>query len=184
MSKFNEERSRTASLMRRLRHVVDSYEDPNTRAGAAGESGADVVVVTDGRRIGIQVTDLDTGSKPGKSRAAESKAALAAQAKDSTYFIWAENDASKLVEAITRSVERKSRMSFSGFDEFWLLICAGVPTLGAIGATFTMTPWLLPAKLDAATLPTLERSKYTRAFVHAVLGVEEQALFEWRQGQP
>lgn len=182
MSKFDQEQARAARLMQRLGQAVDSYEDPNTGAGAAGESGADVVAVISARRFGLQVTDLDTGGKPGKLRAAESKAARAAQAKESTYFVSAENDTSKLVEAIARSIERKSRMSFSGIDEFWLLICAGVPTTGAIGATFAMTPWLTPATLDATSLSKLESSKYTRAFVHAVLGVEEQVLFEWRRG--
>jgi hypothetical protein len=45
-----------------------------------------------------------------------------------------------------------------------------------------MTPWLTAARLNAATQQLLAASKYTRAFIHAVLGVEEQTLYEWRRG--
>ncbi len=72
-------------------------------------------------------------------------------------------------------------MSFAGFDEFWLLMCAGVPEWGAIGATSIMTPWLSTDALDAATLQSLAASKYTRAFIHAVFGVEEKALYQWHR---
>jgi hypothetical protein len=181
---FDEEKARVALLMRRLGQPVDSdsYKNPNTARGAAGESGADVVVVSNGRRVGVQVTDLDTGARPGKARAEESKLARDAQAQASTYFVWGQNDQTKLVDAIARSVARKARMSFSGFDEFWLLICTGVPTSGAIGSTFAMTSWIEVSALDAATLPDLESSKYTRAFIHSILGAEHQTLFEWRHG--
>lgn len=181
-SKFEMERAKVVLLMRRLGRTIGAYEDPNSARGADGESGADVVAITSDRRVGVQVTDLDTGNRPGKSRATESKLARDAQAKGRTYLMWGQNDPSKLVEAIARSVERKSRMSFSGFDEFWLLVCTGVPTSGAVGSTFAMTPWIEVSALDAATLPSLESSKYTRTFLHAILGAEEQALFEWRRG--
>jgi hypothetical protein len=29
---------------------------------------------------------------------------------------------------------------------------------------------------------SLEKSKYTQAFIHVVCGVEEQALYEWQRG--
>jgi hypothetical protein len=44
-----------------------------------------------------------------------------------------------------------------------------------------MMPWSDVADLDNATLSNLESSKYTRAFIHAVLGVEEQALYQWNR---
>jgi len=61
-------------------------------------------------------------------------------------------------------------------------MCAGVPELGAVGATLIMTPWLSPALLDAETQTNLTASKYTRVFLHAILGVEEKALYEWCRG--
>ena len=78
-SKFEMEKGRVALLMRRLEQAVDGYEDPNHDRGSVGESGADVVVVSNGRRIGVQVTDLDTGSTPGQARAAEAKLARYAE---------------------------------------------------------------------------------------------------------
>ncbi len=116
-SKFETEKAKVALLMRRLGQTVDPYENPNTDRGAAGESGADVIAISSGRRIGVQVTDLDTGGQPGKSRAAESKLARDAQANGSTYFMWVQNDPSKLGDAIARSVERKS-LTFEPLAKF------------------------------------------------------------------
>jgi hypothetical protein len=73
-------------------------------------------------------------------------------------------------------------MSFSGFDDFWLLVCCGVPQFGAIASTFVMTPWIDLGALDAATLQDLSTSKYSKAYIHVVLGVEEHALYEWQRG--
>ncbi len=181
-AKFETERTKVTTLFGRLGQAVDRYEDPNGTRGAAGESGADVVAVSGGHRVGVQVTDLDTGKTPGSARAAESKLAHEAAMQGGTYFTWAQNDPCKVFDAIVHSVSRKAKMSFSGFDEFWLLICCGVPTLGAIGSTFVMTPWIEAGTLDAATLPVLEKSKYTQAFIHTILGVEDEALFQWRRG--
>ncbi|HEY2107130.1 MAG TPA: hypothetical protein VGH29_15130, partial [Candidatus Binataceae bacterium] len=68
-----------------------------------------------------------------------------------------------------------------GFDEFWLLVRCGVSTFGAVASTFIMTEWITVGDLDNATLSILANSKYTRAFIHAVLGVEEKALYQWNR---
>jgi hypothetical protein len=149
---------------------------------AREESGADVVALVEGRRVGIQVTDLDTGDLPVKARASEAKLARDAERRGGTYATWPQNRPDRMIAAIAHSISRKSRMSFAGFDDFWLLVCCGVPEVGAIASTFLPTPWLDAARLDAATAQSLSASKYTRAFVHAVLGLEEQALYQWRRG--
>ena len=99
-SKFEAEKAKVTILTRRLGHAVERYEDPNGTRGAAGESGADVVAVINDHRIGIQVTDLDTGKKPGKARAAESKLADAATLQGGTYFTWAQNDPGKVLSTL------------------------------------------------------------------------------------
>jgi hypothetical protein len=166
--------------MERLGIVPDAYFDPNTTR--AGETGADVIAIIDRRRIGIQVTDIDTGEVPGKARREETGLASDATARGSTYGTWAQNDPGKILGSIVRSLTRKARMSFAGFDEFWLLMCAGVPEWGAIGATSIMTLWVTTDALDAATLERLGASKYTRAFIHALLRGRGKALYKWHGG--
>lgn len=177
MPSFEKEKGRVVLLMRRLGPTPDGYRVPNTTA--ASETGADVIALIDGRRIGIQVTDLDTGEAAGAARAAEARLSRDAVKRDTTYGTWAQNDPDKIMDAIVRSVARKALMSFAGFDEFWLLICAGVPELGGIGATSIMTPWLIIDALDAAISRSLAASKYTRAFIHVILGPEQNALYQW-----
>jgi hypothetical protein len=64
-SKFEQERSQVVLLMRRLGLAPAEYQDPQTGRHARDETGADVVALIEGRRVGIQVTDLDTGDLPG-----------------------------------------------------------------------------------------------------------------------
>jgi hypothetical protein len=62
VARYERERALVELLMRRLGLRPESYIDPNERAGV--ETGADVIAVVGGRRIGIQVTELDTGDIP------------------------------------------------------------------------------------------------------------------------
>jgi len=119
-TKFDTEKARAALLLERLGITPEAYHDPNS--GGAQESGADVVAVIDGRRIGIQVTDIDTGAVRGQARAAERRLAREAEAADTTYGTWAQNDLAVIVASIAHTIQRKARMSFAGFDEFWLLM--------------------------------------------------------------
>jgi hypothetical protein len=175
---FELERGRVVLLMRRLGLTPNEYQNPQVHG--RDETGADVVAVFDDRSVGIQVTDLDTGGSPGAARALEAR--IARQAEGGVYATWAQNQADRLIGAISGSISRKSRMSFVGFDEFWLLACGGVPQSGAAASTFVMTPWLDTASLNAATAQILSTSRYTRAFIHVILGLEEQALYEWQRG--
>jgi hypothetical protein len=181
-SKYERERSQVDLLMRRLGLAPAEYRDPQAGGHARDETGADVVALIDGHRIGIQVTDLDTGDQPGEARAAESKLARDAEGRGSTYGTWAQNQPDLMIAAIKRSISRKSLTSFTGFDEFWLLVCSGVPQFGAIASTLVVTPWLDLGRLDLATADSLSTSKYTQAFIHAVLGLEQQAFYRWQRG--
>src|SRR5271155_477003 len=100
MASFEKEKGQVVLLMQRLGMGPDEYRDPNTTR--AGETGADVIAIIDGHRIGIQVTDLDTGETVGTARAAEAKLARDAAARGSTYGAWAQNDAGRLMAAIVR----------------------------------------------------------------------------------
>jgi hypothetical protein len=87
-----------------------------------------------------------------------------------------------MIAAAASTISRKSLMSFAGFDDFCLLVCGGVPEFGAIASTFVLTPWLDTGRLDAATAQKLSASKYSQAFIHVVLGLEQHALYQWRRG--
>jgi len=181
-SKFERERSQVVLLMRRLGLAPTEYQDPQAGGHARDETGADVVALIDGRRVGIQVTDVDTGDLPGEARAAEAKLARDADSRGSTYSTEAQNQPDRMIAAIAIQVARKSRMSCAGFNEFCLLVCCGVPQFGAIASTFVLTPWLDAGRLDAATAQSLSTSKYAQAFIHVALGLEERALYKWRRG--
>lgn len=142
LSKFEQEKARVALLMQRLGLVPKEYQDPQAGGHAHDETGADVVKLIDERRIGIQVTDLDTGDVPGRARAAEAKLARDAEGRGGVYATWAQNQPDLMIAALASSIARKSRISFAGFEEFWLLVCSGTPQAGAIASTFLITPWL------------------------------------------
>ena len=178
-NKFVREKHLVELLLKRLGATASEVIDPNNASGL--ETGVDVVAVIAQARIGIQVTELDTGSKAGKARADEKK--LAAAAGGGVYGTWAQNNHFELRKSITRSISRKAvHTAEAGFDKVWLLISCGVPELGSVASTLVMTPWLTTADLDSATLNDLQKSKYNRAFIHSILGVE-RALYSWKPSQ-
>ena len=178
-NKFTRERHLVELLLKRIAVDASGYLDPNDATGV--ETGVDVIAIVTHKRVGVQVTEIDTGSKAGKARADEKK--LAAAAAGGVYGAWAQNNSLELTRAITRSISRKAvHTTDAGFDEVWLLIACGVPDLGSVVSTLVMTPWLTTANLDSATLTDLQKSKYDRVFIHSMLGVEG-ALYSWEPGQ-
>jgi hypothetical protein len=180
-ARFEREKHLVELLMQRRGRPLHGYRDPNAHAGR--KTGVDVLMVCGVRRIGIQVTEIDTGHVQGRARAAEKKAW-----RDSglaTYGAWAQNDRDELIASIQRAITCKVNIaeghSFDEFDDVWLLVSAGVPEMGAVASTLIMSPWLDAAALDAATLDCLARSKYERAYLHCVLDVE-RALYSWQRG--
>jgi len=175
--KFVREKHLVELLLPRLDIGPAEYLDPN--AELRQEIGIDVVVICCIGRVGVQVTELDTGSVAGSSRREEKRTARETASPRGVYGTWAQNDPATLMEALQRSVSRKARIiPTAGFDQVWLLISCGVPEIGSLGSTFIMSPWLDAEMLNAATGGLLEGSKYHRVFVHVILGVE-QALYEW-----
>lgn len=181
-----------ASQFERDKHLVElfmqrqgwgpfEYYDPNTPA--PHQTGADVLMVFGGRRIGIQVTEIDTGKRRGRTRAKEMK-----EWRDSnlsTYCTWAQSDTNKLLAAITRDILGKVRKAenytFNEFNGVWLLASASIPEMGSLASTLVMSLGLHASALDAVTLDHLSRSKYECAYLHCILDVEH-ALYTWRKG--
>ena len=173
MADFNIEKARAERLMQRLGVVVSDYQNPNTKTY---ESGADVLAIVDGTRIGIQVTDLDTGPQRGQMRAEEKRLSTGGGA----YAMWAQNDPAKMCAAVAEAVARKvaiaNRHTFAEFDEVWLLVSALVPD--APVSTAILPDWLTADALTQATGAKLTASKYKRAYLHPGLH-SERALYQW-----
>ncbi|MBV8737803.1 MAG: hypothetical protein JO007_11210 [Alphaproteobacteria bacterium] len=177
-TKFDRERALVGHLLNALGLNGAALHNPNA---AGSETGIDVSAhLSDGRLIGIQVTELDPHARRGTARASEKGIARAVSGKP--YFMWGQNDSSIILNALANTIRRKVQIaahhSFQGIDEVWLLICAGVPEHGAIASTFVMTPWLSPEDMNLATNYVLSGSKYDHCFLLPILGVE-QALYQW-----
>ncbi|HLG90079.1 MAG TPA: hypothetical protein VKZ79_23135 [Alphaproteobacteria bacterium] len=175
---FAHEEPLVARLLDRLRIKPDA---PLTNPNLDGESGADVLAIVCGKRIGIQVTQIDNGySLPGVTgapitgRGAEKRLARECH----TYAGFAENDSAKVVANIAAAIRPKALHRVTGFDGLWLLVAVGVPEIGSVISTFVLSAHLSPAHLDAATGPDLVQSSYDRVFLLPVLGAE-RALFQW-----
>ena len=162
----------------RLGQCVPDCTDPKTLYDY--ETGVDVLANQAGLKIGIQVTELDTGEVQGELRAAEKNALR--EATLSTYCAPAQNNPSTLHAAIKRAISRKVEISrkhnFSEFQEVWLLISAGIPEMGSVTSTLLITQWLKPETLQADTSGYLSQSKYKSAYIHCIHGTE-RALYSW-----
>jgi hypothetical protein len=89
-NKFVREKHLVELLLKRLGFAASGYLDPNDASGV--ETGVDVIAIIAQKRIGIQVTELDTGSKAGQARADEKKLAAGAGANGGVYGAWAQNN--------------------------------------------------------------------------------------------
>jgi hypothetical protein len=171
-AQFDRDRYSAELLMQRLGRPVHYYHNPN--AGAGRETGADVLVVDAGRRIGIQVTETDTDHVPGRQRTKEKK--ICRDSGPAGYAVLEPFDRDTQLASIQRAIAGKVEIAerhwFEEFDDVWLLVSAGVPEMGAIASTLVMSPLFDASALDAVTLDCLARSKYDRAYLHCILGVE------------
>jgi hypothetical protein len=178
MASFEREEFLVRHLLARLGFSDATTDDPSV---AGKETGVDVAVrIADGRIVGVQVTEIDPYALPGSTRAQEKAVAKIAPGKP--YGMWGQNDPSVVLDAIARAITRKveiaAKHSFDGYNEVWLLLCAGIPEHGAAVSTLVMTPWLSAEDLNSATDSLLQGSRYDRCFLLPILGAE-QAFYPW-----
>ena len=169
--KFAREKDLVERLVQRLGLAAEGYEDPN----ASGlETGADLTVLLVGRRIGVQVTILDTGAAPGKAIAAEK-----AQARETLKFRGGVyGDEPKRTNECHRSGNREKggnrrhrlRRGLAArllwHPRTWsrrLNLCGD-----------ELADW----RLTVATSRALLQSSYDHAFFHPITALED-ALYEW-----
>jgi hypothetical protein len=186
ISHYERERFCVEWLARSLGLTTFQLSDPLAESDGV-ETGVDVLLLSHGHRIGVQVTELDPGTMPGAARRDETIAArAAASAGSSVYSGWAANDPAAIVEAFGRTVERKieraERHSLAGFDELWLLVCASIPASTGVVSTFIMTAWLHAHALEARTAARLGASRYTAAFLLPMMA-DQLVLYRWERGQ-
>lgn len=182
MADFDKEKPYAELLMRHLSIGVADYVDINKRMGR--QTGADVLAIAvDGSRIGVEVTEVDTGTGRGVARREEKR--VEREAHDSglsVYGMYARNDENALINALADAIRGKADISlnhdFKEFTEAWLLVVCGVPEVSAVVSTFVVTPWITAQALNDATTDDLKRSNYRRAFIYSILGVEE-AVYRW-----
>lgn len=170
------EKHRVEHLLQRLGLPWSALINPNANGL---ETGVDIVAkLSDGRSIGVQVTEIDPHTTPGKARAQERQA----NAKG-IYFGWAQNDLDIYMGSFARTVARKTAImekhSSNAFNEVWLLVCSGAPE--APVSTFVATGCLHESLLDTATSELLKNSKYNHCYFYPLLGTEN-AFYKWERG--
>jgi hypothetical protein len=177
VASFEREAALVEHLVRRLKLDGASISNPNADGV---ETGMDVLVrLPDGRAVGVQITELDPHTQPGRARAEEKK-----NAGTGVYGGWAQNNPSVALDSLVRTIERKieiaRRHSFESVREVWLLVCGGIPEHGAVISTFVMTPCLSETDIDRVTGGPLQGSKYDRCFFFPIIGAE-QAFYTWEK---
>jgi hypothetical protein len=178
LTRFEREEGLVRLLLDRLGQVDAKTSDP--KAGGT-ETGVDVAAhLSDVRTIGIQVTEIDPFAEPGAARAQEK--AIAVRVSGQLYGLFAQNDPVVVLNAVSRAVESKVKIAenhlFDGYDEVWLLVCAGVPECGAVASTVIPTRQISASDLNEKTNHLLKNSKYNQCFLFSILG-SEQALYSW-----
>ncbi len=173
-SPYRREEAFVLHLLDRLKlQLAEPPQNPNSNKF---QSGADVsILLASGRRIGIQVTEIDPFPESGVR--GRERAQKLASASD-VYGNYVQNNAEVILRAISRSIARKTLITFARkqFDETWLLLCCGVPD--APTSTLIPTALLSASDLDEKTVQQLLNSHYAECFLLPFVGTE-RALYRW-----
>ena len=170
-----------AAVVRRLLDTsalpYANLADPKVLYGR--ETGADVQIEHEGRKIGIQVTDFSVDEAIADQRrglrATERKNAR--RGRYPTYSLPRARDRrTALRMRVLDKTEKARGYTFSEYDEVWLVIGAGLALDYAVVSTFLPTMSISVDDLNTDLDAELCRSKYQRAFVHVEVG---GTVFEW-----
>jgi hypothetical protein len=161
-------------LVERLK--LDLAKPPWNPNSSRFQSGADVtLLLSDGRLIGVQVNEIDPFARAGARGREKAQVRASASGVVGNYV---QNDSVIALDSISRAIKRKAciRSSKTQFNEFWLLLCAGVPD--APTSTFIPTAPLVASDLDTATRSLLLHSQYSECFLLPFLSIE-RAIYRW-----
>ncbi|MGE3979140.1 MAG: hypothetical protein AB7F94_16395, partial [Nitrospira sp.] len=152
--------------------------DPQGTYG--GETGADVEIHYDGRRIGIQVTEFsaDEGAVRAKRGLRAATAPNDKEGKLTFGCIPLREQVPALARRIRKKIEKSELYDFKQFDEVWLLVTTFIPW--APVATFQLPGvTITPKGLNRHLNDELRQSKFTRVFVYNML---LKTVYEWSRG--
>jgi hypothetical protein len=176
--KFERERYFVEELAASLEWPTEvAYRDPVAEYGY--ETGADVIALMPGRRIGIQVTEYDGGegvpTTGGGWMRAQERRQIREAGRMGVYTGWGSPYFNEAFRArVAAKVAKSERYSFTDFDGVYLLVVANVPGAGI--STFVPYRHIDPGLLDELAGVTLGGSNFETAFLHIIMG---SVLFRW-----
>jgi hypothetical protein len=154
-----------------------SLADPKVLDGR--ETGADVQIEHEGRKVGIQVTNYPVDKFIADQRRGL-RARERANARRGQYPVYslplARDRRLALRQTVLEKTEKGRAYTFREYDEAWLVVGAGLACADAIVSTLLPTMSVSVDDLNADLDTELCRSIYQRAFVHVHVG---GTVFEW-----
>lgn len=164
--KFEVEKSKVECLMRLLGYSNFATSNPNLEQ----ETGVDVAVECDGRRIGFQVTDFHSDESAGSSRkGSELRRQESEKVKNGLPAPTFVN-----LDPIPGLVQRikdksKKRWSKRDFPEMNLLIAASVLQLPGVASTFMWSPKVDLSKLNSQLSSLLAGCDYFAVYLYNMM---------------
>ena len=159
-----------------VRRLLDHLgETPSVPAESRDPPEPDVLTCIDGQWIGIEVTQVhpDTRSSGYGSKLRQSEEGYARQ--EAPYGLLIDPDPTEAaIAVITEKATKSTSYDVAHNGQLWLLVAYAIPGIGQVASTYVLPGRLVPA-LDA-TAPQLGRSRFAKAYVHAIMRDE---LFEW-----
>jgi len=174
-SKFEKEQYKVESLLRLLGYSIFSTSRPDP--DQKNETGVDVLVKLDGRRIGFQVTDFHSdegeGSEHKGSDLRREERKKAVDGLPAAMFV----NPNPMAGLIYR-IEDKSKKQWStkDFPEMILLIAASITEVPGIVSTFSLDACLDVNEMNAQLCPILKRTRYSAAYLYNMI---QQSVYQW-----
>ena len=166
ISKFERERYCVEQLAASLRLPGSlEYRDPLVDYGR--ETGIDVVMIGQGRRIGFQVTEYDGGEGvanlgAGRMRADEVRLKRASF-PNGVYGGWGSpHFGTAFAARVMEKIDKACKYDFAEVEEIWLLVSAGLPDSPT--ATFVPHFHISADDLNRSTATILAQSCYAGPF--------------------
>lgn len=174
---MNSKEQRSVEQVRRL---FGALGRPDVQIRPQPPPCPDVLVEIDGKRIAVEATDYhgDEANHGGSALRKQEEQHAAAGQVTGSYV--PPDPTPGLVRRINEKVSKS--YDLAKVDEFWLVIFAGVPQIGAVASTFLIPQALDCHKLSARTVLSLEKSRFDCCHIFCLLAHNGPRLFSWQKG--